>query len=45
LFEALAEQGRVRWWDGKLGLRPAAAGLMDTLLAAGFVRSRLQKRG
>ena len=45
LFEALAEQGRVRWWDGKLGLRPAAAGLMDTLLAAGFVRSRMQKRG
>lgn len=44
LFDALAEQGRVRWWDGKLALRPAAAGLMDTLLAAGFVRSRLQKR-
>jgi uncharacterized protein len=45
LFDALAEQGRVRWWDGKLALRTAAAGLMDTLLAAGFVRSRLQKRG
>lgn len=44
LFDALAEQGRVRWWDGKLALRPAAAGLMDTLLAAGFVRSRLQKK-
>lgn len=43
-FTTLAEQGRVRLWpkDGKLTLRPPAAGLMDTLIAAGFVRAKMR---
>lgn len=44
LYGALAKQGRVRWWDGLLTLRTPAAGLMDTLMVAGFVRARWNKR-
>lgn len=43
-YEALCRQGRARWWNGRLDMRPPAAGLMDNLLAAGFVRARWAKR-
>lgn len=44
LYDALAKQGRVRWWNGLLTLRAPAAGLMDTMMVAGFVRARWNKR-
>ncbi|MBI1309487.1 MAG: hypothetical protein GC129_06570 [Proteobacteria bacterium] len=44
LYEGLMKQGRAKWWDGSLTLRPPAAGLMDTLMIAGFVRARWNKR-
>lgn len=43
-YTAMMTQGRVRWWNGKLTLRPPAAGLMDTMMIAGFVRAKWQKR-
>lgn len=47
-YLALASQGRMRWWQPSaptpLTLRPPAAGLMDTLLVAGFIRAKWQKR-
>ncbi|RYG61793.1 MAG: hypothetical protein EON60_02180 [Alphaproteobacteria bacterium] len=43
-YEALAHQGRARWWDGKLTLRAPAAGLMDTVMVAGFVRAKWNKK-
>lgn len=43
-YTALMKQGRVRWWNGKFTLRPPAAGLMDTMMVAGFVRAKWQKR-
>lgn len=46
LYEALIKQGRAVWFNPDVGLRlrPPAAGMMDTLLVAGFVRARWQKR-
>ena len=44
-YQALGQQGRARWWNGQFTLRAPAAGLMDTLLVAGFVRSKWMKRG
>jgi mitochondrial fission protein ELM1 len=44
-YEALGKQGRARWWEGKLNLRAPAAGLMDTMMVAGFVRAKWNKRG
>ncbi len=43
-YDALAHQGRARWWDGKLTLRAPAAGLMDTTMVAGFIRAKWNKR-
>ncbi len=43
-YKALGQQGRARWWNGQFTLRAPAAGLMDTLLVAGFVRSKWMKR-
>lgn len=43
-YEALNQQGRARWWNGQFTLRPPAAGLMDTLMVAGFIRSKWMKR-
>ena len=43
-YEALAKQGRARWWNGQLTLRAPAAGLMDTMMVAGFVRAKWNKR-
>ena len=55
-YTALAQQGRLRWWPlptakpqakqppFQLNTRPPAAGLMDTLLVAGFIRATWQKR-
>lgn len=43
-YNSMMTQGRVRWWNGKLTLRPPAAGLMDTMMVAGFVRSKWMKR-
>ncbi len=43
-YDMLAGQGRLRWWNGQLNLRPPAAPLLDTLLVAGFIRARWQKR-
>lgn len=45
-LETMSAQGRARIWDGtgtKLNLRPPAAPLMDTIMAAGFIRARLRK--
>lgn len=46
LYQALIKQGRALWYapDVALRLRPPASGLMDTLLVAGFIRARWQKR-
>lgn len=44
LFAAMAKQGRLKWWDGQFNLRTAAAGMMDTLMIAGFIRARWNKR-
>lgn len=51
-LRTLQEQGRARPLPdlskpegGKLTLRAPAAGLMDTLMAAGFVRARLRAKG
>jgi mitochondrial fission protein ELM1 len=44
LYSAFVKQGRAKWWDGVLNLRPAAAPLMDTLMVAGFVRAKWMKR-
>lgn len=44
LFDGLQKQGRLRFWDGKMALRPPAAGLMDTLMIAGFIRAKWNKR-
>lgn len=44
LFEGLEKQGRIRFWDGRMNLRAPAAGLMDTLMIAGFIRARWNKR-
>lgn len=44
LFEGLEKQGRIRFWNGQMNLRAPAAGLMDTLMIAGFVRARWNKR-
>ncbi len=43
-YTSMMKQGRVRWWNGKFTLRPPAAGLMDTMMVAGFVRAKWQKR-
>jgi uncharacterized protein len=43
-YTSMIKQGRVRWWQGKFTLRPPAAGLMDTMMVAGFVRSKWMKR-
>lgn len=43
-YEALAQQARARWWNGQLTLRAPAAGLMDTMMVAGFVRARWNKK-
>ncbi len=43
-YTSMIKQGRVRWWHGKFTLRPPAAGLMDTMMVAGFVRSKWMKR-
>jgi mitochondrial fission protein ELM1 len=44
LYASLVKQGRLKWWDGKLDLRPPAAPLLDTMLVAGFIRARWAKR-
>ena len=44
-YDALNQQGRARWWNGQLTLRAPAAGLMDTMMVAGFVRAKWNKRG
>ncbi|PZP39951.1 MAG: hypothetical protein DI585_02405 [Pseudomonas fluorescens] len=44
-YTALNKQGRARWWQGQFNLRAPAAGLMDTMMIAGFVRSKWMKRG
>ncbi|MCP5404951.1 MAG: mitochondrial fission ELM1 family protein [Pseudomonadaceae bacterium] len=44
-LELMVKQGRAKLWDGRLGMRAPAAGLMDTLLVAGFVKARLRQRG
>lgn len=46
LYNALIKQGRAMWHtpDVELRLRPPASGLMDTVLVAGFIRARWQKR-
>lgn len=43
-YANLIKQGRAKWWDGAVNMRPPAAGLMDTLMVAGFVRARWVKR-
>lgn len=43
-YDALNQQGRVRWWNGQFTLRAPAAGLMDTMMIAGFVRAKWNKR-
>lgn len=43
-YEALGKQGRARWWNGQMTLRAPAAGLMDTMMVAGFVRAKWNKR-
>lgn len=43
-LEVMARQGRAKPWDGRLGMRPPAAGMMDTLLVAGFIKARLRLR-
>lgn len=42
-LELMMRQGRAKVWDGRLGMRPPAAGVMDTLLVAGFVKARLRQ--
>lgn len=44
-YDALGKQGRARWWSGQLTLRAPAAGLMDTMMVAGFVRAKWNKLG
>lgn len=44
MYAAFIKQGRAKWWDGALNLRPPAAGLLDTLMVAGFIRARWLKR-
>lgn len=44
LYASLLKQGRLKWWDGKLDLRPPAAPMLDTVLVAGFIRARWVKR-
>lgn len=43
-YAALAKQGRARWWNGQMNMRAPASGLMDTMMVAGFVRARWNKR-
>lgn len=44
LYGSLIKQGRLKWWDGQLTLRPPAPPLLDTMLVAGFIRARWAKR-
>lgn len=43
-YEVMVKQGRVVQWKGSLNMRKPAQGLMDTQMAAGFIRSRWMKR-
>lgn len=44
LYSILAQQKRLKWWDGNLNLPPPSAPLQETLRLAGFIRGRWLRR-